>query len=171
MNLNIVKYLISVYGVSYARTADTINKFFNIGCVMTCENLWCRSTAANIKNRSFFYHIKGIKFVGQHKDRLPVGTAISTRAQTQHVACSKRRDGNLGTGTRYLSGTRPIGYGDDFLPVGGTRTRSEPRRIRDGYFFPPAGNPTGTRYFTTTIIIDCKQIKMYSFCYINYDLF
>jgi hypothetical protein len=33
-------------------------------------------------------------------------------------------DGNSGTGTRYPSGTRPdgYGYGDDFLPAGGTRT-------------------------------------------------
>jgi hypothetical protein len=69
--------------------------------------------------------------------------------------------------------TRPdgYGYGDDFLPVGGTRTRSESRRVRDGYFFPPAGNPTGTRYFTTVIILGCEQVKMCSFCYINYDLF
>jgi hypothetical protein len=33
------------------------------------------------------------------------------------------------------------------------------------------GNPTGTRYFTTAIILDCEQVKMCSFCYINYDLF
>jgi hypothetical protein len=38
-------------------------------------------------------------------------------------------------------------------------------------FFLPTGNPTGTRYFTTTIILDCEQVKMCSFCYINYDLF
>jgi hypothetical protein len=46
---------------------------------------------------------------------------------------------------------------------------------RDGYgtgiFFPLAGNPMGTRYFTTAIILDCEQVKMCSFCYINYDLF
>jgi hypothetical protein len=42
---------------------------------------------------------------------------------------------------------------------------------RDGYFFSPTGNPTGTRYFTTAIIVGCEQIKMCSFCYINYDLF
>jgi hypothetical protein len=77
------------------------------------------------------------------------------------------RDGNLGTGTR------PDGYedGDDFLPVGGTRTRPESRRVRDEYFFPPTGNPTGTRYFTTAIILGYEQVKMCSFCYINYDLF
>jgi hypothetical protein len=83
------------------------------------------------------------------------------------------RDGNLGTGTRYSSGTRPdgYGYGDDFLPVGGTRTRPESRQVQNEYFFPPAGNPMGTRYFTTAIILGCEQVKMCSFCYINYDLF
>jgi hypothetical protein len=47
----------------------------------------------------------------------------------------------------------------------------ESRRVQDGYFFPPVDNPTGTRYFTTTIILGCGQVKMCSFCYINYDLF
>jgi hypothetical protein len=46
---------------------------------------------------------------------------------------------------------------------------------RDGYrtgiFFPPADNPTGTRYFTTAIILNCEQVKICSFYYINYDLF
>jgi hypothetical protein len=72
-----------------------------------------------------------------------------------------------------VSGTRPdgYGYGDDFLPAGDTRTRPESRRVRDGYFFPPAGNSTGTRYFTTAIILGCEQVKMCSFYYINYDLF
>jgi hypothetical protein len=37
----------------------------------------------------------------------------------------------------------------------------------DGYFF----HPTGTRYFTTVIILDCEQVKMCLFYYINYDLF
>jgi hypothetical protein len=75
--------------------------------------------------------------------------------------------------TRYPPGTRPdgYGYGDDFLSVGGTRTRHEPRRIRGGYFFPPTGNPMGTRYFTTVMIIGCEQVKMCSFYDINYDLF
>jgi hypothetical protein len=27
-----------------------------------------------------------------------------------------------------------------------------------------------TRYFTTAIILGCEQVKMYLFCYINYDL-
>jgi hypothetical protein len=37
----------------------------------------------------------------------------------------------------------------------------------DGYFF----HPTSTRYFTTAIILDCEQVKMCLFYYINYDLF
>jgi hypothetical protein len=80
---------------------------------------------------------------------------------------------NSGMGTRYLSGTRPdgYGYGDDFLSVGDTRTRPELGWVCDGYFFPSVGNPTGTQYFTTAIILGCEQVKMCSFCYINYDLF
>jgi hypothetical protein len=77
------------------------------------------------------------------------------------------RDGNSGTGIRYPSGIQPDGYGDDFLPW----VAPIPDPNRDGYFFPPTGNPTGTRYFTIAIILYCKQVKMYSFCYINYDLF
>jgi hypothetical protein len=48
---------------------------------------------------------------------------------------------------------------------------SVPDSNRDGYFFSPASNSTGTRYFTTAIISDCEQVKMCLFCYINYDLF
>jgi hypothetical protein len=83
------------------------------------------------------------------------------------------RDGNLGMGTWYPLGIRPdgYGYGDDFLSVGGTHTRLKPRWVRDGYFFPPTGNLMGIRYFTTAIILVCEQVKMCSFCYINYDLF
>jgi hypothetical protein len=29
----------------------------------------------------------------------------------------------------------------------------------------------GIRYFTTVMILCCEQVKMYSFCDINYDLF
>jgi hypothetical protein len=67
----------------------------------------------------------------------------------------------------------PTGYGyeDNFLPAGDTCTRSKSRQVRDGYFFSLAGNPTGTRYFTIAIILGCEQLKMCSFCYINYDLF
>ncbi len=49
-----------------------------------------------------------------------------------------------------------------------------PTQIETGteqVFFSPAGNPTGIRYFTTAIILGCEQVKMCSFCYINYDLF
>jgi hypothetical protein len=74
------------------------------------------------------------------------------------------RDGNLGTGTRYPPGT---GTGMIFYPW----VAPIPDPNQDGYFFPPAGNPTGTRYFTTTIILRCEQVKMCSFCYINLDLF
>jgi hypothetical protein len=88
-----------------------------------------------------------------------------------HLMIMKRfktdRDGNLSIGT----GPDGVGYGDDFLPVGGTRTLPEPRWVWGGYFFPPAGNPTGTRYFTTAMILGCEQVKMCSFCDINYDLF
>jgi hypothetical protein len=48
-----------------------------------------------------------------------------------------------------------------------TRIETDTGRV----FFPPASNPTGTRCFTTAIILDCEQVKMCSFCYINYDLF
>jgi hypothetical protein len=76
-------------------------------------------------------------------------------------------------GTWYLSSIWPDGYGymDDFLPMGGIRTWSESRRVRNGYFFSPAGNLTGIWYFTTAIILDCEQVKLCSFYYINYDLF
>jgi hypothetical protein len=77
------------------------------------------------------------------------------------------KDGNSGMGTR-PDGAR---YMDDFLPAGGTRNRSELRRVQDIYFFPPAGNPTGIRYFTTAMILGCEQVKMCSFYDINYDLF
>jgi hypothetical protein len=83
------------------------------------------------------------------------------------------RDGNSGTGIQYPPGTRPDGYGyeDDFLLMGDTRTRLQLRRIRDMYFFSPVGNLTGTRYFTTAIILGCEQVKICSFYYINYDMF
>jgi hypothetical protein len=59
------------------------------------------------------------------------------------------------------------GTGTIFYP----RVTPVPDPNRDGYFFPPADNPTGTRYFTTAIILGYEQVKMCSFCYINYDLF
>jgi hypothetical protein len=73
--------------------------------------------------------------------------------------------------TRRVPDLTGMGMGIIFLSVGGTRIRPEPKWVRDEYFFSPAGNPTGTRYFTTAIILGCEQVKMCSFCYINYDLF
>jgi hypothetical protein len=48
------------------------------------------------------------------------------------------RDGNSGTDIEYPLGIRSDGdrYEYDFLPVGGTRTRPEPRRVREHVFFP-----------------------------------
>jgi hypothetical protein len=103
-----------------------------------------------------------LHYWGPHQD-----SANARGYPRQHLPISDIRDGNSGTGTR----PNGYGYGDDFLPVGGIRTRPESRRVRDGYFFPPAGNPMSTRYFTTAIILGCEQVKMCSFCYINYDLF
>jgi hypothetical protein len=60
-----------------------------------------------------------------------------------------------------------IGMEIDFLSVGDIRTWLKLRWI----FFSPVGNLMGTWYFTTAIIIGCEQVKMCSFCYINYDLF
>jgi hypothetical protein len=76
---------------------------------------------------------------------------------------SNTRDGNLGMDTR----SDRYRYGDDFLSIDDTRTRLESRRV----FFSPTDNSMGIRYFTTAIILGCKQVKMCSFCYINYDLF
>jgi hypothetical protein len=73
------------------------------------------------------------------------------------------RDVNSGMGT-WLDGVR---YEDDFLLVGDTRTRPEPRWVRVDIFF----HPTGTRYFSTVMILGCEEVKMYSFYDINYDLF
>jgi hypothetical protein len=73
--------------------------------------------------------------------------------------------------TRRIPDPTGTSTGTIFYP----RVAPVPDPIRDGYgtghFFPPAGNPTGTRYFTTAIILGCEQVKMCSFCYINYDLF
>jgi hypothetical protein len=102
--------------------------------------------------------------------RTAMPPAISTLTSYLNVKDCKgrtRTDDNSGTGT-WPNG---YGYGDDFLSASGTCTRLKSRRIRDGYFFPPVGNPTGTWYFTTVIILGCEQVKMCSFCYIKYDLF
>jgi hypothetical protein len=55
----------------------------------------------------------------------PTQLPIPTLAASHNYS----RDGNSGTGTRYPSGTRPDGYGDDFLPAGGTHIRPKSRRV------------------------------------------
>jgi hypothetical protein len=62
-------------------------------------------------------------------------------------------------------------YMDDFLLVGDICIWPELRWVWNMYFFSPTDNPTGTRYFTTAIILGCEQVKMCLFYYINYDLF
>jgi hypothetical protein len=85
-------------------------------------------------------------------------------------------------------------YRDDFLSVSVIRIRLKLRWVRGEYFFSPVGNPTGTRYFTTVMILVCEQVKICSlpvgtryfttvmilvceqvkicsFCDINYNLF
>jgi hypothetical protein len=76
-------------------------------------------------------------------------------------------------GIRYPPVTRPDGarYGDAFLLAGDTHTRLEPRHVWDGYFFPPVGNPTDTRYFTTTMIVDCEQVKICLFVILTMTCF
>jgi hypothetical protein len=69
------------------------------------------------------------------------------------------------------TGTRQIRVWSWFFTRGWHPYPARTETVWDGYFFPPAGNLTGTWYFTTTIILGCEQVKMYSFCYINYDLF
>jgi hypothetical protein len=54
------------------------------------------------------------------------------------------------------------GMGIIFYP----RVAPEPRRVQGGYF----SHPQVTRYFTTVMILGCEQVKMCSFCDINYDL-
>jgi hypothetical protein len=116
------------------------------------------------------YHVGDTLVLGWSDMHIAANThSTSTILQwgCQSRTLQHNRDGNSGTGTR----PDGAGYGDDFLPAGGTRTRPEPRRVRDGYFFSPAGNPTGTRCFITAMILGCEQLKMCSFFYINYDLF
>jgi hypothetical protein len=106
----------------------------------TQEAVWCRAMIDELKyieeNKTWSLtqlpsgrHAIGLKWMFKVK-----------KNQLGEVARHKARlirDGNSGMGTRYLPGTRPdgYGYGDDFLPMGGTRTRPEPRWVRDGYFF------------------------------------
>jgi hypothetical protein len=69
--------------------------------------------------------------------------------------------------TRRVPDPMDMGTGIIFYP----RVSPVPDSNRDGYLFPLADNPTGTQYFTTAIILCCEQVKIYLFCYINYDLF
>jgi hypothetical protein len=80
------------------------------------------------------------------------GSAITQKALLLQAGVAMIRDGNSGTGTR-SDGYR---YENDFLSMGDIRTRPELRRVRDEYFFLPVGNLTGTRYFTTAIILSCE---------------
>jgi hypothetical protein len=66
------------------------------------------------------------------------------------------RDGNSGMGIIFYPWVASV---------------SDPNREGYSYFFPPVDNLTGIRYFTTAIVLDCEQVKMCSFYYINYDLF
>jgi hypothetical protein len=73
------------------------------------------------------------------------------------------RDVNSGTGTRLDgSDTRMIFYSWVALV---------PDLNRDEYGVDIFFHPTGTRYFSTAMILGCEQVKMRSFCYINYNLF
>jgi hypothetical protein len=71
--------------------------------------------------------------------------------------------------TRRVPDSMGTGMGMIFYPW--VAPIPDSRCIQDGYFFSPVGNPTGTRYFTTVIIIVCEQVKICLFYYINYDLF
>jgi hypothetical protein len=78
------------------------------------------------------------------------------------------RDGNSGTGIWYTRRIRVWGW---FFTCG---WHPYPIWIETGMgriFFSPTDNPTGIWYFTTAIILDCEQVKICSFYYINYDLF
>jgi hypothetical protein len=73
-------------------------------------------------------------------------------------------------GTHQVPDPMGLGMGMIFYP----QVAPVPDLNRDGMgrvFFPAAGNPMGTRYFTTALILDCEQVKMCSFCDIDYDLF
>jgi hypothetical protein len=59
------------------------------------------------------------------------------------------------------------GTGTIFYP----RVALVPDPNQDGYGTGIFSHPMGTWYFTTAIILGCEQVKMWSFCYINYDLF
>jgi hypothetical protein len=66
-----------------------------------------------------------------------LGMAIRVR-----VSDTRRVPDPMGTGMRTIFYLRVIAV---------------PDLNRDGYFFSLAGNPTGTRYFTTVIILGCEK--------------
>jgi hypothetical protein len=68
-------------------------------------------------------------------------------------------------GTCRVPDPTEVGTGTSFYPW----VALVPDLNRDGYFFPPASDLTGTQCFTT-MILDCQQVKMCSFYYIDYDL-
>jgi hypothetical protein len=83
----------------------------------------------------------------------PIADAkISESGRSHMINTGLIRDGNLDTDT-WPDGYK---YKDDFLLVGDTRTWPKSRRVCDGYFFPPADKPMGTRYFTISIILGCE---------------
>jgi hypothetical protein len=71
-----------VYGVGYARTIDTINKFFSIGCVMTIDikdesltSSLMSIDSSRHKKYAFFYITQRVSdSLAGTKDRLPADT-------------------------------------------------------------------------------------------------
>jgi hypothetical protein len=77
---------------------------------------------------------------------------VNARTEDEHQrSCLKGRDGNSGTGNQYSVGTQPDGYGYDFLPVGETRTRPEPRRVQ--VFSLHVDNPSGTQNYVMLLFL------------------
>jgi hypothetical protein len=105
---------------------------------------------------------------GLRHDRAPAATRILAHTRQPYLAhsCSVVKTCWLTRWTTWLGpivrfwvgmviwvwvlGTRPDGYryGDDFLSVGGIRTRSELRRVRDRYF----SHPRVTRRVRDTLL-------------------
>jgi hypothetical protein len=86
----------------------------------------------------------------QGYDTSLANAARSNTNLSTEVPC---RDGNSGTGTRYLSG---MGMWMIFYPWVGPVPDPNQDGYGTGIFFPHAGNLTGTRYFTTAIILGCE---------------
>jgi hypothetical protein len=103
----------------------------------------------------------GTKPAWDQEGRYVVGAVDNGGGRRRHSGNRRhrRRWSSAGRGEGSLSrddNSDPmgIGYGDNFLSIG----IHDPNR--DGYetsiFFLPTGNPTGTRYFTTAIILGCE---------------